>query len=251
MISLERVAGTQILLVALDFDGTLSPIVPRPDRAEIHPDSAKALQKLAKLPNTVIAVVSGRDIEDLQSRVPDCAGFWLAGSHGRAIRPPGLGVSAIKPDPRLDQFREVTLLPGIRREIKAFSVAFHWRGRSEGEPTGWLQDITARAQEADLEILDGRQVLEVLIPGAGKEVALERIAREVKASALFFAGDDRTDLEALVVAHGRGLGLFVSSSERAWMAPRGLPQVDGPDELALWLLRLAEAREEILARSRD
>lgn len=246
MISMQRVAQAERLLVALDFDGTLAPIVSRPENAVIDPKAAEALEALARLPETVLAVLSGRDLQDLHARIPGHEAMWLAGSHGRLLQRPGAPIPTVDDDPRLVAFRDVPMLRGIRRECKDFSVAFHWRGRKEGEPVGWLRNVREQAERAGLEVLDGRQVLEILVPGTGKEVALERIARECGATRMFFSGDDRTDLEALVVAHDHGLGVFVHSSERAWMAPRGLPQARGPHELARLLKRLAEERSKWL-----
>lgn len=242
LIGLQRLVRAERLLVALDFDGTLASIVPRPESAVIDPLAAEALADLARLPETVLAVLSGRDLQDLHARIPSHETMWLAGSHGRLLQRPAGPLPTVADDPRLVAFRDLPLLRGIRRECKDFSVAFHWRGRKEGEPVGWLRDVRETAEHAGLQILDGRQVLEVLVPGTGKEVALERISRECGATRLLFAGDDRTDLEALVFAQDHGLGVFVYSSERAWMAPSGVPQVPGPQELALLLKRLAAER---------
>lgn len=242
MIPLARVAHAEQLLVALDFDGTLAPVAPRPELAAIDPVAASALAELAAMPNTVLAILSGRDLEDLHARIPRHDSMWLAGSHGRLVQRPGMDLPVAEDDPRLAAFREHPLLRGLRRECKDFSVAYHWRGRKEGQPVGWLLDIRERAERAGLDVLEGVHWLEVLVPGTSKEIALERIAREVGATRLFYAGDDRSDLQALVLAHDRGLGVFVHSSERAWMAPRGVPQAKGPHDLALALRRLAEER---------
>lgn len=230
------------LLVGLDFDGTLAPIAPTAERAQILPEAAWALEMLRRMPRTEVAILSGRDLPDLASKIPNHEDFWLAGSHGRSVRRPGEGVRASGFDDRLLAYRDLEMLPGIRKEIKEFSVAYHWRGRTGGEPTGWVEQRKASAKRDGLEVLEGRMVLEILLPGEGKETALMRIFEETGATAVFFAGDDRTDLESIRIANERGLGLFVYSAERSALAPEGIETLDGPDELAQWLGKLAFQR---------
>jgi len=240
----DFLARSRRLLVALDFDGTLAPIVPRAEMAEILPRSGTAIARLSSIPETVVAVVSGRDVLDVRSRLGDLAHVWVAGSHGRVVSPPGNAHVPPVSDPRLDPFRTFPLLSGIRREIKDFSVAFHWRGRDEGEPVGFLSDIRALATGAGLEILEGRMVLEILLPGPGKEGALSELIERTGCADVLFAGDDRTDLGAIRLAQTRGFGIFVVSAERSWMAPQGIATVEGPEHLADWLHRLADLRQD-------
>lgn len=241
---LDELAQAERLLVGLDFDGTLAPIAPTADRARILSGSAKALDLLAELPGTTVAVLSGRDLSDLSGKVPGSGRFWLGGSHGRTLIPPGADPLEVDPDPRLEPYRNMPLLPGMRREVKDFSVAFHWRGRTGGEPTGWVKMRREQALKDGLEVMDGRMVLEVLLPGVGKDDALGKVAGACEATAVFFAGDDRTDLEAIRLAQEKGIGIFVYSAERSWMAPEGIQTLDGPEELSAWLLALAEKRAQ-------
>lgn len=242
--SAERaIACAERLLVALDFDGTLSPIVPRPDMARALPGAAAALSRLAALPGVHLAVVSGRDVDDLRRLLADLPPVWMAGSHGRVLVSPGDDIPEVSHDPRLDTFLTRTCPSGVRREPKSFSVAFHWRGRKEGEPTGWLRDLERDALAGGLDVMGGRRVFEILLPGAGKEHALERLRASTGATAVVYAGDDRTDLEAILQAQSCGLGIFVRSGERSWNPPANVLVLDGPDDLARWLERLAGLRE--------
>lgn len=77
-----RVARVPQLLVACDYDGTLAPIVDDPTRAEPLPEAVAAIRALATLPQTTVAVVSGRALRDLAtlSRLP--GEVHLVGSHG-------------------------------------------------------------------------------------------------------------------------------------------------------------------------
>lgn len=86
----RRISSADRLLVATDFDGTLAPIVADPAAARALPDSVAALHALADLPNTTVAIVSGRSIADLHTLLGDPGALYLIGSHGAERRePPG------------------------------------------------------------------------------------------------------------------------------------------------------------------
>jgi len=131
--AVTRISRTPQLLVACDYDGTLAPIVDDPTRAEPLPEAAAAIRELAALPQTTVAVISGRALRDLAalSRLP--SEVRLVGSHGSEF---DVGFAArIAPEAaalrtRLGQavsaiVREHT---GVRLEQKPASIAVHTRG---------------------------------------------------------------------------------------------------------------------------
>lgn len=247
----ERVVASERLLVALDFDGTIAPIVPRPEAARAAPAMIDAITRLAALPGTKLAIVSGRDAFDLSSRVDGLPPLWIAGGHGRELLAPGACPVQRIQDARLEEYRTMPIPSGMRRELKDASVAFHWRGRGAGEPAGWVHDIVVRAIGAGLEVLEGRQVVEILLPGSGKAHALVRLREATNSDAILYAGDDRTDQEAICEAQATGgVGIFVRSAELAWIPPSGVLVVDGVEQLAAKLGDLAGSREERLRPSR-
>lgn len=239
----EKVVRSPTLLVALDYDGTIAHIVPTPELARPLEGVLEAVKALLECPGTTVAIISGRDMRDLRQRLDGWPAVWLAGSHGRTILAPGTDPGEPLDEPRLEWVRNAPLLGGIRKECKEFSVAFHWRGRHEGEPVGWVRNLILRAQGEGLEILEGRQVLEILVPGNTKDIALRELQARTDASAIVYAGDDRTDLEAIRVADERGIGVFVKSGERPWIPPPGVVQLEGPGMLVGWLERLAQERQ--------
>lgn len=249
MKSVEQLARAERLLVAVDFDGTIAPIVPHPDQARPLQESLRALEALSRLPDTILAVVSGRDLLDLQGRLEGLPPCWFSASHGRVIVGPGELAPQAGSDPRLEVFQLCHLLPGIRRETKDHSVAFHWRGRDQGVPVGWIRDIEAKAERLGLVVQEGRQVIEILTPGSSKVDALRELSRLCKPTAIVYAGDDRTDQAAIVEASESGRGIFLSSGEFAWIPPSDVLVLDSPENLALWLSRLA--RERSLAQGRS
>ena len=76
------------LLVALDVDGTVSPIVRDPDRAEIPTRTLQILRALAEAPGIVLALVTGRDLSSLR-RMEQLEGIWRAVEHGGVVLAPG------------------------------------------------------------------------------------------------------------------------------------------------------------------
>src|SRR5206468_4232885 len=83
--ALDAFVRRRRILVALDFDGTLAPIVEDPDAAQPLPLSVQALRALAGLPRTHVAVISGRPLVQLQRLVEPAEGVALVGSHGAEI----------------------------------------------------------------------------------------------------------------------------------------------------------------------
>ena len=128
----RHAARTPHLLVACDYDGTLSPIVYDPATAVPLPEAVAAVRALASLPQTAVAVVSGRALRDLAalSRLP--AEVHLVGSHGSEF---DIGfVDALSPDQQQLRADLVDALsgivrrqPGVRLEMKPASVAVHTR----------------------------------------------------------------------------------------------------------------------------
>jgi trehalose 6-phosphate phosphatase len=178
--------------VLLDFDGTLSPIVARPQLARIREGARDAIARLLGR-YAVVAIVSGRTGDELRELV-GVDGVRLAGLYGLADDAPPL------PAPVL---HAVTALagnvPGVRVEPKGGSVAVHYRAAVD--PTA-AQDELARAltpiaDRAGLELLAGKMVLELVPAGLPlKEGAVQRIVEAERLDAVLYAGDDVADLRA-------------------------------------------------------
>src|ERR671910_2109950 len=128
--AITQLARVPQLLVACDYDGTLAPIVEDPTKAVPLPESVAAVRALAALPQTTVAVVSGRALRDLAalSRLP--SEVHLVGSHGSEF---DIGfVERLAPelvDLRARLLAELQAIaknrPGVRLEVKPASVAVH------------------------------------------------------------------------------------------------------------------------------
>lgn len=213
------------LLLATDFDGTLAAIVDDPSDARADAQLAALLQNAARREDVVVAVVSGRDVEDLAARVP-LENVWYAGSHGREIRRPD-GSWLVRSEPMLHRPPASTIDSlrgrGFRIEEKKFGLAIHWRALTnveENDPL--LVEFREWARDAGLEMIEGRKVAEARAPGADKRAALERIAHEVEPERVAYAGDDLTDFEALRWAAENGHAFFLASRERRTPAIEGM-----------------------------
>ncbi|WP_185994665.1 trehalose-phosphatase [Nocardioides campestrisoli] len=238
------VASAETLVVGLDFDGTLAPIVDDPTQAHIHPDAPDLLLELAKRVRG-IAVVTGRparqalalgDLDVLGARVAELGKeFHVLGQYGnerwtsterRVIspRPPHGLASFVREVPTLLRRAQA---PDAYVELKGLAVALHTRRLPDpqGSFSRMLPLIEQAAERHGLSVEPGRLVVEVRAPGMHKGLAVRTLADRLEAGAFLFAGDDLGDVEAF--------------DELRTMRKEGTPTLivcsdggDGPDVLA-------------------
>lgn len=227
-------------LLAFDFDGTLAPICDDPSKVRIHRAAAALLGETTQMEGVVVAIMSGRDADDLSARV-DAPGAYIVASHGLEVRAPG-GV-LVRDTPPLAveiplELRSEIEASGLLLESKKHAVAVHWRGVPYEAIEPVIDLFRAWARAADLDVIEGRCVVEARCRGGGKEEALRWLVRAVGAARVIYAGDDITDFGALRFAAERGRAVFVASSER--VPPPGVTVVESFREL----FRLV--REEVM-----
>jgi alpha,alpha-trehalase len=203
-------------LLAFDFDGTLAPIRENPAEVQIDRAAAALIAETSCMEGVVVAIVSGRDAADLRARV-DAPGAYFITSHGLEIHAPGgvlvRDMPALAIEVHSELGREIAA-KGLRLELKKHALALHWRGM-QYEAVAPVVDMFRRwANEAGLDVIDGRCVLEARRRGGGKEDALRWLARVVGAARVVYAGDDITDFGPLKFAAERGRAVFVASGER-------------------------------------
>jgi len=218
-------------LVAFDFDGTLAPIGDDPEKVRISRAAETLLNEVSALSGVVVAVASGRDVDDLAHRTR-APGAYLIGSHGLEIRGPG-GTS-LRDAPPLNVALDADLIrdieaAGLRLERKKHAVALHWRGRRFDSVAGIVDRFVKWARSADLNVIEGRCVVEARCRGEGKEEALRWLSRVAGTSRVLYAGDDLTDYGALRFASENGRAVFVASAER--FPPEGVTVVRSFREL--------------------
>lgn len=257
----ELVAHADEIVVGLDFDGVLSPIVEDPAQAHIHPDAPQVLVDLSDLVRAV-AVVTGRPARQVLAlggldEVGDAIGdhgkeLFVFGQYGnerwsstqrRVISPrPPHGLSTFE--------RELPML--LRRsgaseayiEEKGLAVAVHTRRLADANEAfeRLLAPISQLARSHGLIVEPGRNVIEVRSDGQHKGHAVQTLVKEQNAGGFLFVGDDLGDIEAFeAVAELREQGLATllvcaASDEQSALLPLADVVVPGPDGV-LALLR--------------
>ena len=254
-------------VVALDFDGTLAPMVDDPESARLHPDAADALLDLAGVVRAV-AVITGRPARqaiamgDLDALGLDMlergAELFVFGQYGnerwssteRRIRSP-------RPPAGLASFERE--LPGVLRragasdayiEEKGLAVAVHTRRMADPEAAfeRISQPLMALAERHRLTVEPGRNVLEVRSAHMHKGHALRAFVAEQKAAGVVFGGDDLGDVEAFEAvrelrAEGLpGLVVCAASTEQPDLVELADVVVDGPAGTVELLRALVTAR---------
>jgi trehalose 6-phosphate phosphatase len=250
-------------LLALDFDGTLAPIVEDPELAYADSEAVAALARLGGLlgwivlitgrPAAVAVRLGGfRDRAGLESMIvlgQYGVERWDAATDTFRLPAEPNAIAVVKDELRsvLDAHNAVA-----RVEHKGRAIAVHTRGLDDPVETlrrltGPLSDL---ARRHGLVVEPGRQVLEIRAPGMDKGTALRSIVAETGARQVIFAGDDLGDLpafQAVLQLRDQGIpGLLVcsASAEEDALAEISDLIVDGPAGVAAWLTALAEAIAE-------
>jgi trehalose 6-phosphate phosphatase len=217
-----RRSGRLVLL--LDFDGTLAPIVERPELAEMPPRTRRALERLMAMPGVAVAVVSGRGLADVRERAA-LGDVAYAGNHGMEIEGAGLHrihpqAAAARPELEAAAARIMADLEGIDGafvEDKGLTLSIHYRMAPEQEPN--VREIVLEAVDGRpaLRVTEGKMVLEVRPrvewdKGRAVLFLLEQMRPPADAPVLYL-GDDRTDEDAFRALRGwspAAEGVFVA-----------------------------------------
>ncbi len=240
----ERARAADRVLLALDFDGTLSPIAGRPEDAALPPSTAAILSRLAARPDVTLAILSGRLLQDVRRR----AGLRCiyAGNHGLEIEGPGvafLHVDAVLRVPALECIcaELEAALDGVEHalvERKGLTATAHFR-RVPAESHGRVRDIVngiVRRQGAGFEVVPARKAWEIRPrvdwdKGAALRFILERAGGD--RPLVICAGDDASDEPMFTAVPG---AISIRIGEAVETAARYA--VRSPEELAAFLDRI-------------
>jgi trehalose 6-phosphate phosphatase len=235
------------LLLALDFDGTLAPIVPLPELAQTSPEIARVLGEIARQVN--IAVVSGRSVADVSGRLGFDARF-VVGNHGLEGLPDWLGKQAPEV---VEQWREILdesalhelASAGVMLEDKGHSLSFHYRLASDRDAALAAIGRAIDSLRPAPRLLAGKCVVNALPENAAdKFYAIRELAQHTSSDMVIFAGDDVTDDVVFEQAPPHWLTIRVDSQGEARRARFHLAQTD----MALFLQRLlAQIRPRAMA----
>lgn len=237
------------LLLALDVDGTLAPIVENPADARVPSEVLEAVRLVSV--EVTVALVTGRDDASL-SRIAPLRDVYRAVEHGRVVLAPGETVPATPLEPAiqeaLEQFQLLAeqrfVARGARIEVKSAARAVHVRALAGRDPTAAeavLREAGDVAIQLGLHARHGRAVLEAESQPGDKGAALERLLELTSAASAVYAGDDLTDAPAIELATRRGIGIFVASPERPESPGPCTTTVEGPSAIADLVSALADA----------
>ena len=259
--ALSAFAARPRVLVAVDFDGTLAPLVTAPLHATAVPGGLEALHDAATLGGVTAAVVSGRDLAtlDVLTAIGPDDGITLIGSHGAetnradeaqladraapgSTAGPGFldGAAAALLDTVRDELEAVrSRYPAVRLEDKAAAVALHTRDVERGV----AEAATKAAHEAarrhpGVHVLPGKEVVELSVSAADKGSSLVHLARASSSNATLYVGDDATDERAFAALQPLSGDLTVKVGAGKTVALHRIPDPEAVAELLMLFVAL-------------
>lgn len=245
---LDRLEGKRLALF-LDYDGTLTPIVTRPENAILKGKMREVIRDLAD--HVFVAIVSGRDLDDVRSMV-GLDQLYYAGSHGFDIGgPDGMRMQQQEAKERLPQLEaaerklrgELEGFAGIRVERKRFALAVHFR-EAASEDESWIEGVVdgVQREHPELRKKGGKKIFE-LQPDVswdkGRAILwlLERLDLTGEDVLPAYIGDDVTDEDAFEALAGHGLTIRVGPADEPTRAEFFLSDIDQLENFLAGLLR--------------
>ncbi len=236
--ALAAAARVGVLLVASDYDGTLSHLVDDPSAARPHQPALAALSGLGRLPGVVAVLISGRSLEALEHLAGSPPDVQLIGTHGTEssdtrTRPeiPRLVSSVVSDLKAVEHAFEGTLL-----EEKPAGAALHYRHATDQQ--GAAEAARAVGARQGVRTIDGKMVVELLVGEGDKGTALEAVRDASGAERLVFFGDDTTDEDVFLAARPGDVSVKVGDGPTAAQY-----RVDDPRQVGEALAILLEVRQ--------
>jgi trehalose 6-phosphate phosphatase len=234
---LQQFAWSKVLL-AFDYDGTLAPIVSKPERAAMRQTTRWLLEELARVYPCI--VISGRAHRDALRRLHGVGMLEIVGNHGTEPRHATKKFADVvaRWRPVLDE--RLSGLRGVKIEDKVYSVAIHYR-QSRQKKLARNAILEAASMLGDVRLIGGTQVVNILPSGAPhKGIAIGRVRSRLRCDTAIYVGDDETDEDVFALDQpGQLLGIRVGRS-RSSAAAYFIENQREIDELLRVLLRFRQ-----------
>jgi trehalose 6-phosphate phosphatase len=247
-----RVREAPSLFLAIDYDGTLTPIVARPEMARPTEETLEVLASLSQTPGILLAVVSGRSLEVLRRFIP-LPQIILSGLHGLEIWPQ-VDRTASRTDIHAVRADLERLLLALREKVgsgkapriedKRHALAFHFRGEKPAVAARMRKLVREAFDEikegASIKLVPGKQVLEARALNVNKGESTRSMWEQLAPASLpIVFGDDVTDEDLFEAFAKEGITVRVGRGARRSEARYFLKS---PADVLAWLREIVEIR---------
>lgn len=223
------------LLVCLDFDGTLAELNPDPYAVRIHPAAEAAIRRLAALPDTEVAILTGRHVEGIKKVLPQNLPVTLVGSHGAEPGPKLAEEDRAYLDDIENQLNTLAT-DGAYVEVKPYQRVLHVAQVHDHDIAATILAAANAIDTHGRPKTQGHNVVEFSAASITKGTWLSDYKQAFDRT--IFAGDDDTDEHAMAALDDTDLGIKVGTKPSR--ATRRVPNVDAMAQL---LTQLADERE--------
>ena len=246
--SVERVLrSAHSIFIFSDYDGTLTPITDKPDRAVLSEKKKTLLRSLSENPRYKLAIVSARPSEDVQNLLRMKSVFYI-GNHGLEIIGPSLHMMHPKVEafiPLIDLVRkglqkELDSIPGVEIEDKRLTLTVHYRSVAREKTAEIRRILRERMQKFDLIVSQGKKAYDIKPnikwnKGDASRWLLEAVDRDALP---IYMGDDASDEDAFGSLEN-GITILVSKTRRQSRAKYFLRSTTEVEKFLSHLLRLS------------
>ncbi|MEW6102935.1 MAG: trehalose-phosphatase [bacterium] len=225
---IEELLRNRFILLLLDYDGTLTPIVETPQDAIISKETKELLQRLSKKSNYALGIISGRSLEDIKNTV-GVKDIIYAGNHGLEIEGPSikfkswvsLRIKSVIHRIADDMRKRLSKIKGVLIEDKELTLSIHYRLVGKKDMPVFekiISEVTASYTDK-IKVDCGKKVYEIkpAVKWDKGRVVLWLLSRkqfsfDKKRILPIYLGDDTTDEEAFKALKRKGLTIFVGKS---------------------------------------
>lgn len=247
----ETLSGREILLF-LDYDGTLTPIVATPDLAIISDTMRETVLEVAK--KMTVSVVSGRATDDVRSKVK-IDGIFYAGSHGFEIVDPKGEVTINEEAQKIRKTinevhqklsEQLKKVDGALVENVKYTISSHYRNVADKDFPKVKEEVEKILEEyPTLRKTEGKKVFEIrpkIDWDKGRAVSwiLKVLNYDKEKHIAIYIGDDTTDEDAFKVLKDKGFGIFVATEPRLSEAKYKIKDVDEVQKVLEFLMNSVE-----------